>query len=160
MPNFVDIPIETDEATLVDAAIDRLSEQWPNWEPNEGDLEVVQIEAIAPLAANAARVAAQVPSTAVRTIGTTLFGIAYDDGVPATGLIDLTLTDTAGHTIDAGTEFDVDGVAFATDADTVVAPTFSSALNVPITCTVDGVVGNDLQGDSVVPISSVPYVDT
>src|SRR4051812_40654520 len=45
--NFVTVPITTDSQTLADDAVDRLRVTWDGWEPNDGDLEVVQIEALA-----------------------------------------------------------------------------------------------------------------
>jgi hypothetical protein len=51
---FIEVPIETDADALADNAIDVLQAQWTDWEPNEGDPEVIQIEALSQMAADVA----------------------------------------------------------------------------------------------------------
>jgi hypothetical protein len=143
---FVSIPMTTDETTLADDAVDRLQAQWITWEPNDADLEVVLIEAMSPMAANAAKVAAQMPSAALITLGTELYGLAYSAGAQAHGLVNFTLIDTAGHTIPAGTEVAIDELAFTTDIDVIVAPGLSVANNVAVTANENGTEYNNLSG--------------
>jgi hypothetical protein len=153
---FIDVPIETDEQTLADQAVDNLRNTWPDWEPNDGDLEVVQIETLAPMAAEAARAASVMPGAAFRAILAKLHGVDEELGSAATTTLTFTMTDTAAHTITAGTEVDVDGVAFTVDSDTPTAAL--SVPGVPVTASVIGVVGNGLAGDVVTLITSLAFV--
>jgi hypothetical protein len=159
MPDsFVDLEIETDSQTLADAAVSSLQAQWPGWQPNDGDLEVVQIEALAPLAANAADVAAIVPATAVRTIGTKLFGISYNVGQPATGMVTFTFIDSDPHDLHAGDEIDIDGYAFQLNDDHLAVT--SPVGGVFVTCNVEGAGANGLAGTDITANTSMGFVDT
>lgn len=157
---FVSVPITTDSQTLADDAVERLRGQWDGWEPNDGDLEVVQIEALAPMAQNAAETASRMFPAAFREFGTTLVGIAYEGGAAASTTVTFTLTDTAGHTIPAGTEIDIDGFAFRTDADAVVAPLADTAAGVNVVATENGAAQNALIGSVVTPISALAFVES
>lgn len=157
---FVTVPITTDSQTLADDAVERLRDQWEGWEPNDGDLEVVQIEALAPMAQNAAETAATMFPAAFRAYGTDLVGIAYEFGAPASGTVMFTLTDTDGHTVPAGTEVDIDGFAFRTTTDAVVAPLADTAPLVPVTATESGAAQNNLIGSTVTMISALAFVES
>jgi hypothetical protein len=80
---FVSIPFTTDLVTLVDGALDRLQEHWEDWEPNDGDLEVIVIEALGPIAQDAIETAALVPSAIFREFGLVMAGEAYQQPQPA-----------------------------------------------------------------------------
>jgi hypothetical protein len=145
---FIDVQITTDETTLADNAVARLEDLWPTWTPNDGDPEVVQIETLAPMAADAAATAARIPSAIFRSFGTKLYGIPYNAATPATAVATFALADTIGHAngIKAGTEFEVGGVAFAVDIDTPVPAGPATIVGVPVTCEEDGEIGNGLTG--------------
>lgn len=155
MADFLDIEIETDAQTLADNALDYLSAQWEEWEPNEGNLEVVLIEAISPMAQDAAETAAQVPSSIFRKYGTDLIGVPYKVGLPATANTTWVLSDTSGHLIPGGTQIAIGGYAFATDADVVVPEGQSSAVNVPVTATDEGSDANGLSA----PVDLISALD-
>jgi hypothetical protein len=80
---YVEVPLETDETTLADEAVEALQTAWENWEPNEGDLEVVLTEALAAFAAAAAQQASVATEEIFRVFGTELVGVPYQDGAPA-----------------------------------------------------------------------------
>src|SRR5689334_15800313 len=104
---FIYVPvdgIETDAAALADGAVDRLKARWDGWEPNEGDPEVVVIEELAPMAANAAEATVRVPPAVLRTVATKLHGITYTAATPARGTLTINLN--TPHDIPAGAEFD------------------------------------------------------
>jgi hypothetical protein len=113
---YIELPVETDELTMADDAVDALQSKWDGWEPNDGDLEVVLIEALASLAAPVARQAALGTEEIFRIFGVELVGVPYQDGSPATTTVTFTLTDTELHTVPDGSEIDIDGVAFLTYA--------------------------------------------
>jgi hypothetical protein len=154
---YVDVPLESDEATLADQAVERLREQWTDWEPNEGDLEVVQIEALASMAAAVAQQASVATEEIFRAFGTQLVGVPYEDGSPATTTVTFVLTDTEVHLVEDGTEIDIDGYAFLTVGDVTNVLGQGQINAVPVECAVIGVEGNGL-GISAARISALAFV--
>lgn len=158
---FVSVPITTDGQTLADDAVERLRDQWDGWEPNDADLEVVQIEALSPMAQNAAEAASMMFPAAFRRFGTVLYGVPYQDGLPAEGTVTFTMVDdVGGYVIPAGSTVDIDGYAFAVDAEQTVAPTVTTLTGVGVTATENGSAQNGLIGASVTPISSLAFVES
>jgi hypothetical protein len=155
---FVNVPIMTDEATMADNAIQRLVDSYDGWQPNEGDLEVILVEALAQMAADAAQVAAVMPAAAFHTILRELFAIPIDEGQYATSSVTFTLLDTDPHTIPVGTEIDVDGYAFTVDSDTATAAL--TVAGVPVTAAEPGTAFNALVGDQVAMLSALAFVDS
>lgn len=154
---FIDVEITTDEATLADGAVDRLQTAWPDWEPNDGDLEVVILEAVASMFADAAVTASQMPARAFQAFGQMIAGVSFNSGLYATATLIFTLADTTGQTIPAGTEVDVDGYVFATDQDVASAPG-DGTITATATATELGAAFNGLTGAVVTPISSLARV--
>jgi hypothetical protein len=147
--NFIEVPIETDADTLADNAIDVLQAQWEDWEPNEGDLEVVQIEALSQMAADVADVAAIMPNAAFEAILERLFNVVPQDGTPATGAVTFNLVDTTANLIPAGTEVDIDGFAFSVDDDTPTVAGSATVVGVPVTANDNDTDANGLTGETV-----------
>lgn len=156
---FLEVSIESDAQTLADQAVERLTDQWLDWVPNDADLEVVMIEALAGMAQNAAETAARVPGAIFRAFGTELLRVAYETGQPALGALTFSLLTTDGHIIPAGTEVEVDGMAFATDDDVLVPAGQNVATGVPATAMGEGTVGNDLTGVVVELITALAFVE-
>jgi hypothetical protein len=154
---YVEVPLETDESTLADEAVDRLREQWDDWEPNEGDLEVVQIEALAAMAAAVAQQASVATEEIFRAFGTQLVGVPYEDGTPATTTVTFALTDSDPHLVEDGTEVDIDGYAFLTIGDRSNVQDTTVIAGVPVECAVIGVEGNGL-GTTAARISALAFV--
>jgi hypothetical protein len=120
MPNFVDLGITTDARTLADNAIGALEDAIPGYVPKPGNLEVIQADALAPMAAEQAIVASQVPPAVFRAFGTQLVGIAFESGASATAALTVTAVDTVGYTLDAGTDLTIGGLDFQILSDIVV----------------------------------------
>lgn len=157
MDQFLEVEVETDEQTLADNAIAQLKTKWPGWVPNDGDLEVVQIEALAPMAADANRTAAVVPAAVFRTVLEKLHKIPPQDGTAATARVTFQMVDVAEHLIDEGFAVDIDGVEFTVDAGRLVSGSLAVP-NVAVTASVIGVVGNALTGVVVTPITASSFV--
>lgn len=152
--DFVTVPFDVDEASLADGAIERLSTEWEDWEPNDGDPEVVQIEAHASMVADAAAQAAVMPASAMRTILQRLHGIEYSAGSYATTTATFTFPDTdPARVISEGFTVDVDGYSFlvATDvaAGDLVAP------GVPLIASDPGSAWSELPGATVTPVGAI-----
>lgn len=156
---FVRLNVESDANTLADLAVERLTQEWDDWEPNDADLEVVQIEAIAPMAQNAAEVAARTSEADFRAFGEKLAGIPYVQGFAAVAWVNFILTDNLGHLIPGETtEIDIDGYAFKVLEDTWTTPGSLEQLNVAVECTTTGSAQNDLEGNSLSLITSLSFV--
>lgn len=156
-PNyFVDIPITTDGDVLADNAVEVLRASWVDWEPADGDPEIIAIEAIAPMMANAASVAALMPLTALATYGSTLLGVPVQPGEPATTTVLFTFEDDVNeYTIPAGAQMGIDGFAFATAEDL----TGTGTVDGEVVAAEDSATYNGLTGGvSVVPITMPTFV--
>jgi hypothetical protein len=156
--SYVEVEFESDEQTLADNAIDRLRARYDDYEPNDGDLEVVLIEAIAPMAANAARVAGLVPSAVFRQILLSLHGLAYGEGAPATTTVTFQLVDGNPHKIDAGSEVLIDGWVFRVNDTVTNAAGVPTIPAVAVTADQDGEAGNGLVGDVTEPLTALAAV--
>jgi hypothetical protein len=156
--NFIEVPIETDADTLADNAIDVLQAQWEDWEPNEGDPEVIQIEALSQMAADVADVAAIMPNAAFEAILDRLFNVVPQDGEPALGTVTFTLVDSAANVIPGGTEVDIDGYAFSVDEDTPTIAGSTTVAGVPVTANDNDSGANGLTGETVVLVGVLAFV--
>jgi hypothetical protein len=154
---FIDVGVATDAQDLLGDAIDALAAD--GWAPHDGDPEVVLLETIAPMAQNAAAVAAQVPPSIFRKFGTDLVNVPYKDGAPAETTSTWTLSDTDGHTIPAGTYVQVGDFYFATTADAVVAPGNDTVTAVALRALEDGSAANGQSGTGAL-VNSLAWVSS
>lgn len=105
MANYIDIPIVADTDVIIQQALTTIMENVPGWAPREGNLEVLLIEQFASMAAEAATVASQVPSSIFEYFGS-LVNIVPKIGLQAEIQTTWTLVSnapTGGYTIPAGT---------------------------------------------------------
>jgi hypothetical protein len=116
---YVQLDVTTDDQALADQAVANLQAQYgPDWNPSDGNLEVVLIETLSPMAAQAAQNMANMTRAAFIALGTKLYGIAYQQGVPASTTVTLTFQDGNGpYLVPAGSELDLGGYAFQTVLD-------------------------------------------
>jgi hypothetical protein len=158
--SFIEVPIVTDANELADLAIDELAATWTDWEPNDGDLEVVQIEALSQMAADVANVAAIMPAAAFEAVLERLFGVVPQSGEPAVGTVTFTLLDALPHTIPGGTEVDIDGYAFTVDDDMTIPSGQTSLAAVPVSANVNDTGANGLVGENVTLVGVLAFVGT
>lgn len=156
---YVELPVETDAATLADGAIANLQAAWPAWVPVDSHMEVVLIEAMALLAQNAAEVAARMPSAALRAYGTKILGVGYSAGTPASTTVTFGLADLLPHTIPSGTQIIIDGFAFQTVGD-VSTPGAATITPVTVQATDVGVAQNGLTGATTSGLTTAPWVSS
>lgn len=163
---YVDLTLyDVDAETIKARALADAVTKFPDWEPVEGNTEVAIIEAQGVEVDELVFAVNRLPG-AITELVLRLYSLTRDPGAPATGTVTLTLSDTAGHTIPAGTRFllnlgpDVDPVELLTDVDLVVAPGAGTA-DVDVTATGDpSANGNGTPAGTAVDIvDAVPYVD-
>jgi Baseplate J-like protein len=153
VPDYVNLPFVTDPNALGDAAIVSLQATWPDWEPGDSDMESILIEALAPMAANVAAIAAQMPPAALQTAGTVLWGLPPNPALPAQTTMTFTARDSAGYTIAAGQQVSIDGWAFALASDVNIGAGETSVTGQLVIASTPGAGGNDLRGIVVEPYS-------
>src|SRR4051812_32349355 len=117
---FIDIPIVTDVESLQDDAFAYLQAKVTGWELQPAHPMTWLVEAIARMAAESAFQASFMPSANLRTLGSTVYGISRNDGIPAVAATTWTASDVGGHIIPAGTAIAIDGVGFTTDAEVTI----------------------------------------
>jgi hypothetical protein len=128
---YLDIEFESDPDALAQDAFDYLTQQMPNWQPSEGNLDVWIIRAVALVAGQLQEIASTVPTTIFRFAGANLFNVPPIDAIAAQGLTTWVMRDTAGYTIPSGTLVGVRVtgdtlIPFQTLNDVIVAPGSSS----------------------------------
>ena len=146
--DFVDVPFTVDPTTLALNAVLALQAAWADtdWIGNEGDQEVILIEAVAPMAANVAAVAAQMPAAALGQAGASLWNLPPYPAVPAQTTVTLTAKDTAGYTVPAGNQLSIDGFAFQLIADAVIPSGVNLLAGVGVVASVAGAASSGLAG--------------
>lgn len=121
MPEYIVDPIETDPDDLQRAAFEYLQARWPDWRPEEGNLESWMIAACARMVAEARDTAADVPKAVFRYYGERVLGLPPIDATSATVASTWTLTtNPAGRTIEAGTLVGIEGKSEQIEAFEVV----------------------------------------
>jgi hypothetical protein len=163
MPDFINIPIETEPDAITQIAFDYMEENVPGWEPNDGNLDVWILSAGGRQAAEVRDVASNVPVTILRYIGFYIFGLAPVDATAATALTNWTMKDNAGYTILDGTNVGIrdangDLVPFVTVGDFTVPALSTTASNIPIAALEEGANGSSL-GSVGGPVELVDAID-
>ena len=128
---YIRIPLETNQSALAQEMFDYIIGQAPGWAPQDANLDVWIIRAVAQLASDNRNVASDIQDDIFRYFGASLMGIQPIDATSAIGNTTWTLTDSLGHTITAGTTvsiLDLNGnnQAFQVVSD-VVVPNGSNA---------------------------------
>lgn len=143
---------------LLDAAT-----KLPEWQPVDGNTELVLMEALSLVVSEMVYAINRVPSAVTVTL-LNLFGITRSQGTPATATITFTLSDNLGHEIPAGTlarlTVGADTLDLATDAALSVAPGATTG-TVAATATVNTNLANGVVAGTVLElISAVAVVDS
>lgn len=138
MADYIYDPVETDLDTLEREAVEYIQGRWPDWTPNENNLEAWLISACVRIVAEARDLASEVPPAIFRYWGTTVVGLPPLD--PTSALVSSTWTivageNPAGRTIEAGTWVLIPGsdgepITFEVVSDiTVAAGVYTTSLN-------------------------------
>lgn len=133
---YIEIPIETDPEILAQESYEWMGDVFPDWVPNDANLDTIMIEAHARMVAEARDVASAVPTDIFRYYGE-LVGITPQEATFATSTTTWTMINDRGYTIPAGTQvgLQITGdeiVPFETLEDHVVPAGFTVANGVPI----------------------------
>lgn len=163
-------PIEADADALQQEAYDYIQTRWPDWVPNEGNLETWLIAACARMVAEAATVASDVPPSIFRYLGESVMGISPVN--PTSAIVDSTwtlLTNPAGRTIEANTlvgieDEDSNVVLFEVVSPVTLAPgdLVTDAGGVSLRARDEGTGSNSLGGIGIgaINVESIAWVST
>ena len=125
MSSYIEAPVTVDPDSLATIAFDTIQGVFPGWEPNAGNLETILVESVARIAAVDATLAASVLTSIFRFFGP-LVGVNPINATPASTTATVTMVDTAGYTIPAGTIVDIPAAG-----DTTVQFAVVTAVTVP-----------------------------
>lgn len=162
---FVDLDLlDLDEQAILDQAIERAQEALPGWQPREGNTEVVLMESLAVISAEQVYALNRVPELVLELL-LGIYGLTRDPGAACTGTVTFTLSDTAGHTVPAGTlvrytrpdSGEVVDLTTTQDLDVLAG---SNTGTVAVAGTVESSAGTGIPaGTRLQVISAVAYVD-
>lgn len=163
-------PVETDRDALQQTAFDYLEARWPDWAPDDGNLEAWIVAACANMVAEARDVAADVPSAIFRAYGRSVLGIPPIDPRSATVRSTWTVSSNlSGRTIEEGTmvAIDTDDSSFDTrifevdsSVDLPSGTLTTSAGGVVLRAHEEGIDDNEHGGDGVTvyPVDPIIWV--
>lgn len=167
MPEFVNVPIETDPDTITQIGYGRMQEQFPLWVPNDDQLDSATLSSGGRQIAELRDVASDVPPGIFRYFGGTLAGLPPIDAVAASVSVTINAVDVAGYTIPAGAAAglrDASGVLwpFETIEDVIVPAGATFVTPVTMIATIEGADASNLgtTGDHMELISAIAGWDS
>jgi hypothetical protein len=160
MTDYLDLGITTDPSALANNALDYIANNVEGWEPNEGNLEVILIEAIAPMAAALSEAAGNVPLQIFANYGTQLLNLPYQQGQYATVQLTFIAQDTAGYTIPAGAYLTIGGFGFATQEEAVILNEHSSIVVTAIAVEAGAAYNGHGQSEGVELVDALAFIQS
>lgn len=124
---YVNIDFDLTAEDMAASVYDALQGRWPDWTPNDANLETWLIDAFTRLMAETATLSQRVALSIFQRFGAVIIGIPPILPAPAQVSSTWTLPDNAGYAIEAGTEVIIartgdERYAFSVVSDVVVAP--------------------------------------
>jgi len=148
---------DRDPQAIFDSMLALAESRLPQFEPRNGSLEVVLMEACAVGMADLIYAANRTLGALVEGL-ISLYGVTRDEGTPATGTVRLTLTGSPTTTIEEGTLFrieDADSMLVATESVEVTGGTLDVAV---ATTDTGGYLNSIVAGTACDPVVSVPHL--
>lgn len=148
---YIGVPTVTDPDVLTTTAEQYLMSNIPGWAPNDSNLEVWLITALAQMLATSRDVASVVPDLIFEYYGSTIANLPPIAAAQATVYATITVQDLAGYDIPAGTQFafQITGTTvavFYTTSDVTVPVGSNSVASVSMTALTPGIASNNLTG--------------
>lgn len=144
-------PLDTDADAIYQEFVDYIQATYPNWEPSDGQLDVLIGRFVSLKMAVIADMASRVQRGIFRYFGSTIVNIQPITAVPATASMNITALNTVGYTLAANTAVGIRDVlgdlqVFITDNDAVIPPGQTTLAGVSITALEFGTASNGLSG--------------
>lgn len=152
MPDYILEPIETDPDELLEMVTDEISNQFPDWQPSEAQLDWIIARIFALHQALVADSASMVMRGIYRYFGATIVNIQPLNGTNATVQTTWVAQDDAGYTLSNGTQLGIrnvdtqDLVLFNVEGDWVIPEGSTQMEGVLLIAEDEGVSGNKLTG--------------
>jgi hypothetical protein len=105
--SIVETPLIQTPSELVELAIERLQETYPNFEPNPADPQYELFLALAYICAETLILSYNVPEEIVKFVGAVVYQTQPEAAVAATAQATWAAVDAAGHTLEAGTQVEL-----------------------------------------------------
>lgn len=145
MAGLTDLSLVVDSNQLADDAAAWGEDKQPGWALEPADLETILTEMFARMASILAVLAQNHDREIYRDFVATVFRIPSLSPTAASGTVTFTLIDTAGHTVPAGTQVSINGVAFQTTTDVTAAPG-GSTVDATVVAVISGGAASGLSG--------------
>lgn len=167
MSVYTDIDPQNDPATIEREMTEAFEERFEGWFPPSASLIGLQTKVTARLHSITRGMGAESRAAMFKRFGEKVAGIPPVEAAPATVLSTWTLSDTAGHTIKAGTKAtiaapnDAQPRGFEVVSDVVVAPgsSVTGVGAVTLRAVIAGAAGNGLTADPI-PSDSFNYIES
>lgn len=157
-PTLLGVAVDDrDPQEIFDAMLALAETRLPQWQPRNGALETVIMEACAVGMADLIYAANRVLGSLAEGV-VNLYGVARDEGTPAVGTVRLTLTGSQTTVVGEGTLFlldSADATLIATETVTVTGTTVDVAV---ATTTTGGYLNAVVAGTACDPLISVPHL--
>jgi hypothetical protein len=167
MPDYILEPLDTDSDVIYQNFVDYINQSFPDWQPSEGQLDVMIARYFAMQAAFTADMATRVQRAIFRYFGSSLANIPPLSGSQATALVHFVIVDVnvppVDHSMPLGTlvaltDSDGDNIAFSLSAD-LTAPAGTTEVEVTVQALDLGEDGNNITG-TVQMIEQVDWIQT
>jgi hypothetical protein len=163
---YVDLSLyDSTPGVLVDRALLAATTRLPQWQPREGNTELVLLEALAVEVSELIYSVNRVPSAVLDGL-LLLYGVERSLGTRPTATVTFTLTAPADYQLPAGTTVrlelggEEEPLDFTTDA-AVVVPTGSTSVTTAVTGSrATDVANNEPAGTALSMVTPIPYVDS
>lgn len=128
LTEYIDLAlVDIDQQDLFDSALLLARNTFPEWQPREGNIEVVLLETMAEMVTESVFAINRLPG-AITEVLLSMYGIERDAGTAPTTTLTFYMSGTTGYTIPAGTSVsvgvseDIEPVVFETDIELVIPP--------------------------------------
>lgn len=160
---YFKIPLELNPETLIEEIFAQIEAAFPGWEPNPANTEVAIIRScVYVLFSPLAQLTSEASEEILNRFGEEVAGVLPHESTPASAKVKITVQDTAGYTIPAGTQIDLERtgseqIGFRTVTAAEVLPGSTSITDVSIEAIEPGSEGNGLNGDASL-VDALAYV--
>lgn len=151
-------PDDRDAQTIFDDALASAQTLMPEWQPRNGDVAVLLLEALAVAASDMIYAANRIPGVVLEAL-LSLFGVDRSPGAPATGTVTLTLDQARDLTVTAGQRLGDPTTALTLQVTADTTGTAVTSLTVPVATVESSALGNTITAGTVLDLlDSIPYV--
>jgi hypothetical protein len=165
MGEYLQPPLVVNPEALKEIYEEYMAATIPGWRGADGNLDMRTGGAVAQLAAQLNEASSEGATNFFRYFGNNIVGIPPIEPEFAKGTVTITVIDTLGHEIPAGTVIVWENaqkakVAFETLELATIAPGEATVAGVNVRAVIAGLEGNELEGNAVELVSSLPFVST